>query len=82
MMAFVNGTSEGCDIRCVVFSSVYCKNVGKFDTHTNEYITLRGKKDNKGAFIVSRVVTDTTFVPPTSRLLQDDVIDDRFEGVV
>lgn len=86
MMAFVTGTSEGCTIRCVVFSRTYCNNVGKFDMNTNEYITLKGKKDDKGSLIVNKVLEEQ--VPIKKKSIGcissdlDNELEDRLESVI
>jgi DNA polymerase-3 subunit alpha len=56
LMAFVNGTTQGCAIRCVVFAKTYARYADKFDKrfHTEAY--LHGKKDDRGAFVVDKVL--------------------------
>jgi len=53
LMAFVDGTCDGSPIRAVVFSKTYVKNIAYFDMNFNTKIILKGKKDEKGALIVS-----------------------------
>jgi DNA polymerase-3 subunit alpha len=55
MMAFVEGTSRGCEISGVVFARTYCANVDMFDMQRNTLITITGKKDEKGKMIVNAV---------------------------
>ena len=35
--------------------SIYCKNIDLFDLNYHQTVTMKGKKDNKGAFIVDNV---------------------------
>lgn len=53
LMAFVEGSCDGCLIKAVVFSKTYVKNIAYFDTNNYSKIVLKGKKDDKGALIVS-----------------------------
>lgn len=53
LMAFVDGVCDGCSIRAVVFSKTYVRNIAYFDMNFNTKIILKGKKDDKGALIVS-----------------------------
>lgn len=55
LMAFVDGSCDGSSIRAVVFSKTYVRNLSYFDMNYNEKVILRGKKDDKGALIVSSV---------------------------
>ena len=55
LMAFVKAEIQNCPVDCVVFSKVYCKNIDLFDLNYHQTITMKGKKDDKGAFIVDNV---------------------------
>lgn len=56
MMAFINLTSNGCDIEGVVFARTYCSHSDKFDlTFGPVQLQIKGKKDTKGKLIVSTV---------------------------
>ena len=57
MMGFVKLSLQGIEIDALVFSSTYCKNISKFDNVITDKVTLRGKKDGKGKFIVSSVIS-------------------------
>lgn len=80
MMAFVTGFAEGCTIRCVVFAKTYTSNIGKLDKNHNEYVTLSGKKDDKGALIVSKVIDNPIPIKKKPGCITE--LDDRLEGVV
>lgn len=56
MMGFVKLSLQGIPIDALVFASTYCKNRSSFDENLILTVTLRGKKDSKGKFIVSSVV--------------------------
>lgn len=55
LMAFVKAEIENCEVDCIVFSKVYCKNIDLFDLNYHQTVTMKGKKDDKGAFIVDSV---------------------------
>lgn len=77
MMAFVNGSVEGSDIKCVIFSSTYCKNVGKFDIHSNSHVELKGKKDSRSQFVVNRVLEAQMKTKPAPPLVSKSQVDEE-----
>lgn len=56
MMAFVTLVHQGIKINAIAFASVYCKNVPAFDKTLTSRVLLKGRKDNKGKFIISSVI--------------------------
>ena len=57
MMAFLDLSSEGVNFRGVVFASTYAKTSNHFDPLFNNILNIKGKKDSKGSFIISNVIT-------------------------
>lgn len=55
LMAFATVSKRGCKIDCVIFSKTYTRNSNYFDVNFYESVCLKGKKDDKGKFIVSSV---------------------------
>ena len=57
MMGFAKLRLQGITIEALIFASTYCRNVRNLDPQFVSKITLKGKKDSKGKFIVSSVVS-------------------------
>ena len=57
MMGFVTLESDGCKIDAIVFARTYCRHADKFEilNDVHPVINVKGKKDGKGALIVSSV---------------------------
>lgn len=75
MMAFINVNIANTDIRGVVFASIYCNNVDVFDMNLNTEVHATIKKDDKGGFIVNRILK----TPPKTKIntpkkVTDDMI--------
>lgn len=56
MMSFVNLQKDGISINGVVFASTYARTSNHFDPDFVSEISVRGKKDSKGSFIISSVI--------------------------
>jgi DNA polymerase-3 subunit alpha len=82
MMGFLTGSYDGCSIRCVIFARQYTANVGKLDKNHNEYVTLKGKKDDKGALVVSKVMDNPMPMKKKPSCIAEPELDDRLEGVI
>lgn len=59
LMAFATLESRGCSIETVLFARTYTKNANYFDTRFYRKVSVKGKKDDKGKFIVSSVIGAT-----------------------
>lgn len=59
LMAFATVESRGCTIDTVIFARTYTKNANYFDMNFYESVSLKGKKDAKGKFVVSSVIGAT-----------------------
>lgn len=57
MMAFLNLKKEGVVFKGVIFASSYARNSNHFDPEFISHLSLKGKKDSKGSFIISNVVS-------------------------
>ena len=57
MMAFLNLKKEGVVFKGVIFASSYARNSNHFDPDFISHLSLKGKKDSKGSFIISSVVS-------------------------
>lgn len=55
MMGFSTLRVQGINIDAIIFAKTYCNNVSAFDANITSKVLLRGKKDDKGKFIVSSV---------------------------
>lgn len=56
MMGFLTGSFEGCTLEGVIFSRTYCNNADKFDMKYFTHIEVKGKKDDKGKLVISKVI--------------------------
>lgn len=56
MMGFITAKIGNLEVKGVAFASIYCKNVSAFDTNINSKIFATIKKDDKGGFIINKVL--------------------------
>lgn len=56
MMGFITAKIGKLEVKGVAFASIYCKNVSAFDVNINSTVYAKVKKDDKGGFIVNRVL--------------------------
>jgi DNA polymerase-3 subunit alpha len=85
LMGFIDGTIDGCAVRAIAFTRQYCASMDKFDMSRHEEVYLKGKKDDKGAFMVSSVVEARDYKPQKEEKttgLFDFGIDSRMESVI
>lgn len=59
MMAFAVLRIKGCKVKAVIFASVYCRNVDKFDLRRYRHIVVEGTKDEKSTLIVKKVFLES-----------------------
>ena len=57
LMCFANLSVNSCEVKSVIFASVYTKNIGLFDENLNfeNKILIDGKKDDKGSLIINKL---------------------------
>lgn len=60
MMAFATVKSDNCEIELIIFASTYNKCQDAFDVITGKYLTITGKKDDKGKLLVSKAIKNKT----------------------
>ena len=77
MMAFINVNISNMDIKGVVFASTYCKNVDAFDMNLNTEVYAQIKKDDKGGFIVNKVLKTP---PKTIKNKQNNVTEEMINS--
>lgn len=76
MMAFINVDIGNTDLKGVVFASTYCKNVDVFDMNLNTEVYATIKKDDKGDFIVNRILK----TPPKTKINTPKEVTDNMIG--
>ena len=76
MMAFINVDIGNTDLKGVVFASTYCKNVDVFDMNLNTEVYATIKKDDKGGFIVNRILK----TPPKTKINTPKEVTDNMIG--
>lgn len=75
LMAFVTFKCQGSVIKGVVFASKYSRYAGLLDKQRYTHATIKGKKDDKGSLIVSKV---TEYRPESS----EDKVAQRFHRIL
>jgi DNA polymerase-3 subunit alpha len=81
MMAFITGNAYGSEIRSVVFSRTYCANADKFDMNRYTHVILKGKKDDRGGLVVSKVIDPIKEEKKVVSAFTND-LEDRMAGVI
>lgn len=71
LMGFVTLKKDGCTINTTVFSRVYCNNAEHFDVNFISNVTVSGKKDERGGFIINKVICSC----PKANDLENDLND-------
>lgn len=56
MMCFITAKIGNLEVKGVAFASVYCKNVSAFDINVSSKVFAKIKKDDKGGFMVNKVL--------------------------
>jgi DNA polymerase-3 subunit alpha len=82
MMAFLEVTIENMPVKGVVFASVFCKNRDAFDMDINKKVNVSVKKDDKGGFIVNKILKELPKKTPVkNKEITGDILD-RFDKMM
>lgn len=81
MMGFIKGISQGCEIKALAFSKLYCSNVDAFDMNRITHVVMSGTKDDKGTFLIKKVLS-SRFEVKQKTIQNTNDIDDRLETML
>lgn len=81
MMGFITAKIGNVEVKGVAFASVYCKNVSAFDVNVSSKVFAKVKKDDKGGFMVNKVLESLPKLNQATTPITQDAID-QFDSML